>query len=290
MNATYNRFEQSLGNIVHMEHVNLMIPEQPSALLFYITGLRLTRDPYLMTGLDNMWINMGRSQMHLPRRDPSPQILRGTIGIVVPNLNEIEESLNTIKEQLIGSRFSYERKNDTIEVLCPWGNKFKIHEPAAEYGSMQLGLPYVELSAPQESSKKIARFYAEIMGATVHNGQRNGAPCASITTGSAQYIHFIETDEPQPDYDGHHVAIYIADFAGPYDKLRERNLISRESDEHEWRFIDIIDLDSNEVLFQIEHEVRSVTHPLYARPLVNRNPAQSNRGYRRGQDTFLGEI
>jgi hypothetical protein len=273
-----------------MEHVNLMIPEQPSALLFYITGLRLTRDPYLMTGLDNMWINMGRSQMHLPRRDPSPQILRGTIGIVVPNLNEIEESLDTVKEQLIGSRFSYKRKNDTIEVLCPWGNKFNIHEPAAEYGNMQLGLPYVELSAPQASSKKIARFYAEIMGATVHNGQRRGAPCASITTGSAQYIHFIETDEPQPDYDGHHVAIYIADFAGPYDKLRERNLISRESDEHEWRFIDIIDLDSNEVLFQIEHEVRSVTHPLYARPLVNRNPAQSNRGYRRGQDIFLGEI
>ena len=225
MNATYNRVEQSLGNIVHMEHVNLMIPEQPSALLFYITGLRLTRDPYLMTGLDNMWINMGRSQMHLPRRDPSPQILRGTIGIVVPNLNEIEESLDTVKEQLIGSRFSYKRKNDTIEVRCPWGNKFKIHEPAAEYGNMQLGLPYVELSAPQASSKKIARFYAEIMGATVHNGQRRGAPCASVTTGSAQYIHFIETDEPQPDYDGHHVAIYIADFAGPYDKLRELSLI-----------------------------------------------------------------
>ena len=290
MNATYNRLEQSLGNIVHMEHVNLMIPEQPSALLFYITGLRLTRDPYLMTGLDNMWQRSGRSQLHLPIRDPSPQILRGTIGIVVPNLNEIEESLDTVKDQLVGSRFSCKRKNDTIEVLCPWGNKFKIHEPAAEYGNMQLGLPYVELSAPQESSKKIARFYAEIMGATVHNGQRNGAPCASITTGSAQYIHFIETDKPQPDYDGHHVAIYIADFAGPYDKLRERNLISRESDEHEWRFIDIIDLDSNEVLFQIEHEVRSVTHPLYARPLVNRNPAQSNRGYRRGQDTFLGAI
>ena len=97
MDATYNRLEQSLGNIVHMEHVNLMIPDQPSALLFYITGLRLTRDPYLMTGLDNMWINMGRSQMHLPRRDPSPQILRGTIGIVCllytsPSPRDVEES------------------------------------------------------------------------------------------------------------------------------------------------------------------------------------------------------
>ena len=132
MNTHYNRVEQSLGNIVDMEHVNLMIPEQPSALLFYVTGLRLTRDPYLMTGLDNMWINMGRSQIHLPRRDPSPQVLRGTIGIVVPNLNEIEESLDTIAEQLMGSAFSFERKSDCIEVLCPWGIKFKLHEPSVE--------------------------------------------------------------------------------------------------------------------------------------------------------------
>ena len=29
-------------------------------------GLGLTRDPYLMTGVGNMWINVGRSQFHLP--------------------------------------------------------------------------------------------------------------------------------------------------------------------------------------------------------------------------------
>ena len=52
----------------------------------------------------------------------------------------------------------------------------------------------------------------------------------------------------------------------------------------------MIDLDTNETIFQIEHEVRSVTHPLYARPLVNRNPAQNNRSYHRGQDGFLGEV
>ena len=290
MNAKYDRGEQSAGNIVHMEHVNLMIPEQPSALLFYITGLRLTRDPYLMTGLDNMWINMGRSQFHLPRRDPSPQILRGTIGLVVPDLEEIETSLNSVKEQLSGSAFSFERKHNYVEAICPWGNKLKIHEPAAEYGSMQLGMPYVEISAPRASSKKIARFYQEILGAKVSTNLRHGVPCASITIGAAQFIHFVETDIPQPDYDGHHVAIYIADFATPYRKLRERDLISRESDEHEWRFIDVIDLDTNETIFQIEHEVRSVTHPLYARPLINRNPAQTNRSYHRGQDGFLGEI
>lgn len=290
MDTTYNRNEQSLGNILHMEHVNLMIPEQASALLFYITGLRFTRDPYLMTGLDNMWVNMGRSQIHLPRRDPSPQVLRGTIGLVVPNLNEVELSLTSIKEQLNGTKFSFERKNKCIEATCPWGNKIRLHEPSPEFGSMHIGMPYVELSAPIGSAEKIANFYREIMAATTIVGMRNGSHCASITTGISQFIHFIETDKLQPDYDGHHVAIYIADFAGPYKKLIEHNLISRESDDYEWRFIDIIDLETKAVIFKIEHEVRSATHPLYARPLINRNPAQSNRGYRRGQDGFLGEI
>ena len=29
-------------------------------------------------------------------------------------------------------------------------------------------------------------------------------------------------------------------------------------------------------------------HPLFGRPLVNRNPAQSNSNYSRGQDRFRG--
>jgi hypothetical protein len=70
----------------------------------------------------------------------------------------------------------------------------------------------------------------------------------------------------------------------------ERGLISRESDQHEWRFIDIVDLDNNKPIFKIEHEVRSATHPLFGRPLVNRNPHQSNRLYKRGQDNFQGQI
>jgi len=38
----------------------------------------------------------------------------------------------------------------------------------------------------------------------------------------------------------------------------------------------------------LEREVRSLTHPLYARPLINRNPAQTNLDYARGHDAFRG--
>jgi hypothetical protein len=43
---------------VALEHVNVWIPDQQIATLFYVTGLGLTRDPYLMPGLENMWINI----------------------------------------------------------------------------------------------------------------------------------------------------------------------------------------------------------------------------------------
>ena len=54
--------------------------------------------------------------------------------------------------------------------------------------------------------------------------------------------------------------------------------------EHEYRFIDIVDLDTKKVLFQVEHEVRSMRHPLFGRPLINRNPEQTNTDYHPGRD------
>ena len=47
MNATPDYTEEDVGNIVLLEHVNLQIPDQPTAILFYVVGLGFTRDPYL---------------------------------------------------------------------------------------------------------------------------------------------------------------------------------------------------------------------------------------------------
>ena len=107
-----------------------------------------------------------------------------------------------------------------------------------------------------------------------------------MQVGDKQYWYFRETDKSELPYDGHHVQIYIADFSGPHRRLRELNLLTREVNAHEYRFNDIIDLDTREVLFTVEHEVRSQTHPLYGRPLLNRNPAQSNGDYRPGHDSL----
>src|SRR5437763_1583597 len=181
----YDRATQTVGNIVHLEHFNCCIDDQRLAVLFYVVGLGATRDPYIFTGLENIWLNFGRTQIHMPSRavPPKAERLRGTAGIVVPSL--------------------------------------------ADLGKL-------------------------------------------------------------PEYDGHHIQVYIADFGTPYEWLKERDLITMETDANEWRFQWIVDPRDASKLFQIEHEVRSMKHHLFNRPLVNRNHGVTNMTYQYGQDAFKG--
>lgn len=285
--AGFDRRLEDVSNIVHLEHVNVTQPDQSLATLFYVSGLGLTRDPYLMVELDNMWINIGRSQMHLPTR--APQRLRGTIGLVLPDLDLLKKRLAKVAPRLAGTQFEWHEAPDgTVHATCPWGNRFRLHAPAPEFGDTELGMCQVALDVPPGSAPGIARFYREIMAATAATTTIDGAPAASVCAGRDQRLLFIETDAPLPPYDGHHVQVYIADFSGPYHRLLERDLVTMETDAHEWRFQDIVDLDSGIALFTLEHEVRSMKHPLYARPLVNRNTGISNRNYPRGGDAFPG--
>jgi hypothetical protein len=107
-----------------------------------------------------------------------------------------------------------------------------------------------------------------------------------VQVGEKQYFYFRETDAPEQPYDRHHAQIYIADFSGPHRRLMDLGLITDETNEYEYRFKDVIDLDSREVLFTVEHETRSQTNPMYGRPLVNRNPAQTNTNYKPGHDSM----
>jgi len=69
----------------------------------------------------------------------------------------------------------------------------------------------------------------------------------------------------------------------------DHDIVWQESDPYQYRFTKIVDPDKpSEVLFEIEHEVRSLTHPMYMRPLINRNPTQRQRTYVRGRDAFVG--
>jgi hypothetical protein len=285
MQQQFDRAAEDLGNSIHLEHVNVQVPDQRLAQLFYAVGLGLTRDPYLMVADTNMWMNVGRSQFHLPT-GPA-QVLRGHTGLVIPGREALLKRLSGVASKLDGTKFGFTEHNDHVEAVCPWGNRVRCYEPdAARFGRIALGMPYVEFDVPIGTAPRIAAFYPAIMGtpATVTNGD---ATVARVQMGKNQYLQFRETDAAQPAFDGHHVQMYITDFSGPYRKLRQRNLITLEDNQYQYRFQDIVDLDSNKVLFTVEHEVRSATHPMYLRPLVNRNPVTTNQNYANGYDAML---
>ena len=285
MQPKFDRAAEDLGNSIHLEHVNVQVPDQHLATLFYVAGLGLTRDPYLMVSDDNMWVNVGRSQFHLP--SGKPQVLRGHTGLVISGRDALLDRLAKLTKKLDGTKFAFREHNDHVEATCPWGNRVRCHEPdAARFGRITLGIPYVEFEVPAGSAKGICDFYPQVMGmpAALNNGD---ATVASVKVGKDQYLRFRETDRAQGEYDGHHVQIYITNFSGPYRALSERGLIYSEDNQYQYRFRDIVDPAGGKPLFTIEHEVRSVTHPMYLRPLINRNPAQTNRTFASGHDQWL---
>lgn len=284
MAQTYDRSAEDLGNCVALEHVNTCVPDQQLATRFYVSGLGLTRDPYVQTGLENMWINVGRSQFHLPARE-TPQVVRGHTGIVIPDREALLARLSAVRKGLAHTRFDYVEHEAYVEAMSPWGNRIRCYEPDAErFGPIVLGMPYVELDVQAGASRPIAEFYQKVIKAPAVVQDDAQGRFARITVGARQHLFYRETDQPLPEYDGHHLQVYVADFSGPHRWLRDHDLITEESDQHQYRFKDLVDPGSGKRVFTLEHEVRSLLHPLYARPLVNRNPEQTNRNYAPGRD------
>lgn len=283
----FDRSQEDLGNIVELGHVNVTVPDQSKAVAFYLMGLGLTRDPYLMAGLENMWVNVGRGQFHLPTR--GTQVLTGTTGLVMPDLEALLKRLDNAKKYLEGTKFSFREAGNCVETTCPWGNRIRVHAPdIAKFGPMRMGMPYVECDiAPGTDLAAIARFYVEILGGIAGVSSDERGPYAWVSTSAESKVTFREGKGPVPEYDGHHIQITLADFSGPHRKLLERGLISEESDQHQYRFLDIVDVDTNKPLHRIEHETRSMRHPMFNRVFVNRNADMNNRNFVPGYEVGL---
>jgi hypothetical protein len=286
----YDRTREDVGNIVEFGHVNTRIPDQRLATLFYVMGLGLTRDPYLVVGVDNMWINAGTCQFHLP--SGPPQVLRGVTGLVLPDLDALIERLERVRGRLRETRFAFEVQpgeggHRTVLVISPWGNRIRCHAPdAARFGRITLGMPYVELDTPIGTAARIAAFYREILDNPAQTGSDAYGAYARIPVGRGESLVYRETASAPHEYDGNHIQIALANFSGPHRKLLARGLITEESDAHQYRFQDIVDLQSGELLVIVEHEVRSMRHPMFARTLVNRNPAITNQHYETGHEAM----
>ena len=276
---------EDVGNIISLEHVNTTIPDQAPATVFYILGMGFTRDPHMNVGLNNMWVNVGEQQFHLPTR--GTQLIPGHVGIVMPDLDALTGRLRSVQDQLAQTRFGFSVEDDHVAVTSPWGNRFRCYEPDSRFGDVRLGIPYVELETRPGAAAGIARFYKQVLRAPAALQDNGQGAAAQVPIGTYQWLAFRETDDHIPPYDGHHIAVYIADFSGPYQWLKARDLVMADVANHQFRFKEIVEPDSGAQLHTLEHEVRSLFHPMHRREMVNRNAEQSTGAYVRGHDALI---
>ncbi|MPZ48089.1 MAG: hypothetical protein GEU75_02045 [Dehalococcoidia bacterium] len=279
--------EEDVGNILLLEHVNVQQPDQSIATLFYLVGMGFTRDPHMMVGLENMWVNLGEQQFHLPT-NPA-QVLRGHIGLVTPSLDALKTRLESVADRLASTKFAWQDKGDYIDVTCPWGNTLRCYEPDPRFGNITVGMPYVELGTPRGTSEGIALFYQQAMGAPAAVREEDGGSLVEVGIGTYQRLIFREVDEVPP-YDNHHIAVYLANMSGPYQFLNEHGLVTEQMQNHQCRFKEIIDPRDGRPLFTLEHEVRGLHHAMYRRPLVNRTAGQYLEPRRVGGVTTFGTV
>ena len=145
--------------------------------------------------------------------------------------------------------------------------------------------PEAEQHHRQQAAQRAHDARGPVQGpAVIEDG---GDAVAQVKIGTYQWLNFRESDEEIRPYDGHHIAVYIANFSGPFEWLKQRDLIKEDVRNHQFRMQEIVDPDTGEHLKTFEHEVRGLFHPMYRREMVNRNAGQSMAGYSRGHDALI---
>ena len=187
----FDRTVEDLGNIVELGHVNVTVPDQTKATAFYLMGLGLTRDPYLMAGLENMWVNVGRGQFHLPTREP--QVVRGTTGLVVPDLEALLKRLEYAKKFLEGTQVQLQAGRQRRRDDMPMGQPHPhARTRAREFRSdaSRHAVCRIRHCRPAPICRAIARFYTEILGgiAGVAKDERGPYAWANTSADSKVYL------------------------------------------------------------------------------------------------------
>lgn len=176
----------------------------------------------------------------------------------------------------------------TISFLGPYENRFRVEASEVRVGPLArldedidvlpgnrsegLGMRAIRLDAPVGSASKICEFYRAIFNA---EGLVCNRTCI-IRIGFAQSLEFVESDHPPSKYDRHHIAVYLNGpaFEESYHNLKRRDLVyfnprfpqfdygtyERVLLFNEFRFINIVDIDSGRPIYELEHEVRNLRH------------------------------
>jgi hypothetical protein len=145
------------------------------------------------------------------------------------------------------------------------------------------GMLYVTVNVAPGKAARIANFYRAAFGASPVVEATSAGHSCTVPIGTAEHgqsIVYLDTEGDLPEYDGHHLAIYLNDYAGGYTASAEQGLIwnnprfndmpntvEEAMELAQFRMKDIVDMETGEVLLELEHEIRGYTNKLC--PLVN---------------------
>jgi hypothetical protein len=167
------------------------VPDHRLATLFFIDGLGLTRDPYRMVGVRNMWVNVGQQQFHLPLGEAQP--FAGEVGLSVPMLSDAKRSLERVAPLLSETAFDYtEEPSGQIRVVSPWGHVLRLHEAGELSGRLPQAISYVTFFVPTGAAEGICAFYRDLLGAPAVSRKRGRLRSTTVNVGVYQLFHFVE--------------------------------------------------------------------------------------------------
>ena len=100
----YDRSIEDIGNVVCLEHVTRGFPFSSWRRCSMCLAGPDAR-PVPDDSIGDMWINIGRSQFHVPTGHP--QVVRGHAGLVIPDRAALVRRLGNVRKPLEGTRFAF---------------------------------------------------------------------------------------------------------------------------------------------------------------------------------------
>ena len=274
LDDAYERLPE-IGGILHLEHFNFEMLEHDMATIFFMNGLGLTRDPYRRVDENNMGVNIGLQQFHLPCRLRETPPFFGEIGLIVPDLQVIRTRLGRLEQMGKFEGTAYQITSfaeNKLQIISPWGISMILWKAGILPFQSQLGLAYVDIPVEPGSAAALSVFYGKLLKAPFKLVSLDSEATAICTVGPHQYLRFRERELKDYNLYDFHVAYYITNYNEARDIAMKNGKLLGEGI-GQVCFIDgPFDPDSGRTILGFQQEWRSVYHSDFMRPLVNRWP------------------
>ncbi len=270
-----------IGGIVHLEHFNHEVIDHEAAGTFYIHALGFTRDPYQRTDITNMGVNIGLEQFHLPRTGRPTPPFYGEIAVVHPDIAGVRERLARIdgEGRLAGTR--YELLDDdgmSLVVRSPYGIAIRLIPEGSVPFAQPIGIPRVDIPIRAGKAAGIVDFFRQIMGAPAEIETIEGETTAVVTYGPFQTVRFRERQMEDYGLYRFHLAYYVTGYNEMCRKVIDAGHAAPEDGARQTlTFPAIFEPKSGKPVLDFVQEVRSLHHPDFMRPYVNRWPGVSDQ-------------